>query len=157
MRIVNRRELLFRKNKGKLFIDNYIRKITDLINIDINSIKFEGVEESERIRYLFYDKNKTYQKCGSSNLINSENVTKEILITIKENAQNNCYVFIDRDWEYCGCFLLEDIKLLKENFIFGNSITDDIYLIDNEYKHIYHLDYYEEKDSCYIDFMHEYV
>jgi len=61
------------------------------------------------------------------------------------------YVFIDDDWKYCGCFLIESLSLLNTSFVFGTKIINGVFFISADLKNTIDLDYFEEDNAFYID------
>jgi hypothetical protein len=142
-----RKELLIRKNRCREFHGKYIKKINDLLFIDIESIKFLSLEESDNIRKTICGYKVSTKKYDASN----ENNLKYLIQNLKEN-KGSYYIFIDHDWEYCGCFQINSLGILREDFTFSNYITDDIVFIEDTFFSKLILDYYEMDNQFFIDY-----
>lgn len=119
-----RRELLFRRNKGKLIFDRYTTKISSLFLIDISTINFLSLEESDKIRKSPFNYLQMKSVVEMSEPLMSK-LTKEL-----KKLGGAYYVFIDDDWEYCGCFQIKSLNLIKDTFRFGLDVSDDLVLIN---------------------------
>lgn len=140
-----KREIMFRKNKGKQEIDIYRRKISSLFSVDINSIQLLSLEDSDIIRRTTFKR-----KSQAIDQKISDSYWLSILQDIKLLPEEY-YVFIDNDWEYCGCFKAF-MGLLNETFKFGQEITDDLVLISSSLDRKIALDYYEMNGNFYIEY-----
>jgi hypothetical protein len=144
MELKYRKELLIRKNRCREFYEKYLKKIDDLLLIDTEGIKFLSLEESDFIKTQEIS-NEIYTK--KYNAFEKGDLIRQL----KEN-QGSYYIFIDHDWEYCGCFQVYNLKTINDSFAFGNYITDDIVFIENSFSSKIRLDYYEMNNLFYIDY-----
>jgi hypothetical protein len=142
-----RKELLIRKNKCKEYYGQYLRKIADLFPIDITKFKFLSLEESEYIR-----KKKIERKIHTKRYNASSKSDLNDLIQKLKGCKGIYYIFIDHDWEYCGCFQIENLEMINENFKFGNYITDNLVFIEDTTLSKIILDYYEMDNQFFIDY-----
>jgi hypothetical protein len=141
-----KKELLIRKNRGEQIYDKYLNKITNLFSIDKKNIIFIPLEESDLIR----KKNITNKLSVVSYAVSNPDIYHKIIQEIKKTG-GSYYVFIDHDWEFCGCFQISSLNSLKDSFRFGKLITDDIVLIESSFLSKIAIDYYEMNSLFFID------
>ena len=140
----NKIELLFRKAKSKLIQETYVAKVYNLLEIDnINS--FLSLEESDQ---LFQTKFSTTITCQTPE---GAGYIRCIIDKLNNCNQYGYYIFIDHDWEYCGCIYVKTLDLLNKEFKFGKYIKDRIILIIEDLKQRISLDCYEECGQYYIE------
>jgi hypothetical protein len=144
--LIYRKELLIRKNRCKEFYEKYIKKINSLF-IDIEYIKFLSLEESDKIRKTIFENKAHTKRYDASNKNDLNNLMQNL-----KNCKGSYYVFIDHDWEYCGCFQVNSLEILREDFRFDNYITDDIVFIEKTFFSKTILDYYEMDNQFFIDY-----
>jgi hypothetical protein len=142
-----RKELLIRKNRCREFHGKYIKKISSLLFIDVVNIKFLPLEESDSIRKKFFE-NKVYTKKYDTS---DKNDLNGLIQKIKD-SKGSYYIFIDHDWEYCGCFQINSLGIFREDFTFGSYITDDLVFIEDTFSSKIILDYYEMNNQYFIDY-----
>jgi hypothetical protein len=141
-----KKELIYRKNQSKQIYERYIKKINNLLLIDEKKITFISLEESDSIRMKEISNNYFFVRHD----ISTHGIYSEIIQDLKNKA-GSYYVFIDHDWEYCGCFQMNSLGFLKDKFRFGNLITDDIVFIESSFISKISIDYYEMNNKFYID------
>jgi hypothetical protein len=142
-----RKELLIRKNRCKEFHGKYLMKISNLFLVDTTEIKFLSLEESDLIK-----KKDINHKICNKRYIASNKSDLNSLTELLKNTKGSYYVFIDHDWEYCGCFIINSLDIINENFMFEDYVTDDIVFIENSFLSKIRLDYYEMNNEFYIDY-----
>lgn len=143
---MTRRELLFRKNKGKQLLDDYRKKIDSFIHTDKLWLDLLSLEESDGIRKAVLGKKRKGQLADCD---------VEDLHQIIENLRcenGGYYVFIDEDWKYCGGFFIDDLSVIKEDFTFG-TITDDLVLIKKELNRRIEISYIEDNGKYVIEYV----
>ena len=140
----NRKQILIRKAQGRLLKDRYMEKISDLFHVDTSLTQFIGIEESDQIVHCFYNSGTPLKKTKKTYSLDSNNKISDVLLEVKKCARGEYYVFIDSDWEYCGAFLLNDIEMLNENFVFGKTIIDCFFIVNKNLTDAYLLDYYDD-------------
>ena len=136
---------MFRRNKGKLIFDRYTKKISSIFSIDISMINFLSLEESDMIRK--YPFNYFQMK---SDVEMSESLMSKLTKQLKKLGEAY-YVFIDDDWEYCGCFQISSLNLIKDTFRFGLDISDNLVFINESITQKIVLDYYEMNNKYYLE------
>lgn len=140
-----KKELLYRKANGKKVIESYLSKINSLIYCNIMDLVFIPLEFTDDIL--------------KKSLVNEENSVKrkiepQLLSDFIEKIKDydsGYYVFIDDDWQYCGAFIISSLNMLKEDFVFGSKIINNILLISESFTKYIDLDYYEMNGKYYID------
>lgn len=141
-----KRNLLFRKNRAKLHLSNYQNKILDLFKISPDDINFLTLEESDKIRkYNFTGRIETIR------YKNDEFDIKASMLNICRNYTSPWFVFIDDDWKYCGCFEIDDLSCLNDDFKFGGMISDDIVFINKNCSIKIVYDCFEMDNNHFID------
>ncbi|MBC8733283.1 hypothetical protein [Paraburkholderia sp. UCT2] len=145
--IERRRDVLFRRARGKIIFGEYFEKIGDLLDFDRGSIKFIGLEETDEVlksHFRISGGVPDYSKTIVSSKIG------EIISSIKKRA-GDFYVFIDDDWRYCGAISPMSLNLIKSDFLFGVKILNDVLFVSADYTKKISLDYYENKGVGCID------
>ncbi|MDU8925639.1 hypothetical protein RYD26_12185 [Pasteurellaceae bacterium LIM206] len=132
--MLTKRELLFRKNQSRLYIENYLLKIQSLIKKECKDIEFLPLETTYEIREKLLGKKRN----GKIIDFQGDELNK-IISKIKED-QGEFYVFIDDDWKYCGCFLIDSLEFINDDFSLG-KITDSIQFIDKQFTRRIELDF----------------
>ncbi|KOC86663.1 hypothetical protein [Winslowiella iniecta] len=140
-----KKELLYRKANGKKVIESYLSKINSLIYCDIIDLFFIPLECTDDIlkKSLVDEENSVKRKIEPQLL-------SEFIGKIK-NYDSGYYVFIDDDWQYCGTFIIPSLNMLKEDFVFGGKIINNILLISESFTKYIDLDYYEINGKYYLD------
>ena len=141
-----KKELLYRKSKSKQIYERYKKKIKDLLLISERDITFISLEKSDLIRMKDIGNKYFFVKHD----VSTHDIYSEIIKDLKKK-EGSYYVFIDHDWEYCGCFQIDSFAYLKNDFSFGNLITDDIVFIEKSFISKISIDYYEMNNKFYID------
>lgn len=140
-----KRELIYRRGNGKSILNTYKEKIFSLFNIHDDDITFLTLQETDEIIRSQKENRKEYSKEKFS--VNDS--------TIIFNSIRVCcgeyYIFIDDDWKYCGCFLINSLSLLNTEFVFGTKIINGVFFISVDLKNTIDLDYYEEDNIFYIE------
>ncbi|EJW2002032.1 hypothetical protein QB794_004439 [Salmonella enterica] len=140
-----KRELIYRRGNGKSILDAYKEKILSLFNINYDDITFLSLQQTDEIIYSQRKNRKQYSK---------EKFPANDLMIIFNSIRACCggyYIFIDDDWKYCGCFLVNSLSLLNAEFVFGTKIINGIFFISADLENTIDLDYYEENNVFYIE------
>jgi hypothetical protein len=140
-----KKELLYRKANGKKVIESYLSKINSLIYCNIMDLVFIPLELSDDIlkKSLVGEENSVKRKI-------EPRLLSDFIEKIKD-YDSRYYVFIDDDWQCCGAFTIPSLNMLKEDFVFGHKIINNILLISESFTKYIDLDYYEMDGKYYID------
>ncbi|ELY5855578.1 hypothetical protein ACV6RK_004071 [Cronobacter malonaticus] len=140
-----KKELLYRKAKGKIICESYKAKIASLFKMEPGFLSFIDLEATDNILYKSnaFDTRQTKKRLDVKDL-------SLYLLQLKKSF-GSCYVFLDDDWCYCGAFSVPSLQDLNENFLFGNEILNDVLFISMDLRQSISLDYYEMNNVYYID------
>jgi len=133
-----RKETLFRKLEGRNRKEKYLRKITSLIDGDINPINFVSLEYSDFIANAIVKKNKKATKINVSSFY-------EIIDFFKEKlSKNEFYILMDCDWKYCGMYKANAGSAYNRSYDFIGLGVDDIELLVADMSFCIHIEYYHD-------------
>ncbi|EIX4100208.1 hypothetical protein RA241_004270 [Cronobacter sakazakii] len=140
-----KKELLYRKAKGKIIYESYKAKIASLFKMEPDFLSFIGLESTDNILYKSnaFDIRQTKKRLDVKDL-------SLYLLQLKKSF-GSCYVFLDDDWCYCGAFSVPSLQNLNEHFLFGDEILNDVLFISMDLRQSISLDYYEMNNVYYID------
>ncbi|MCG8707911.1 hypothetical protein JHU04_001109 [Brenneria sp. 4F2] len=140
-----KRELIYRRGNGKRFLTRYKEKIFSLFQCDPEEVTFLSLEETDAI---IFKKPKERLKLSEESF--SATDCGKMLDRLRE-CSSEYYVFIDDDWRYCGAFSIITMRLLKNDFIFGELIENNIFFISKDLRKLIDLDYFEFCGFFYIE------
>ncbi|WP_029591456.1 hypothetical protein [Franconibacter pulveris] len=140
-----KKELFYRRAKGKIIYESYKAKIASLFKMELDALSFIGLEETDNI-------------LSGTNGFDTRQIKKKLdvkdlsvyILELKKNM-DSYYVFLDDDWSYCGAFTVPSLQGLDENFNFGKEVLNDVLFISTDLKKTISLDYYEMNGDYYID------
>ncbi len=141
-----RKELLIRKNWGRLNKNDYERKIDNLFVCRPDNLTFVSLEDSDTILET---------KCGSKHILEKYTpdtfCLKDFMERVLEFELMDWYLYIDSDWYDGGAIYVRCLSLdnINPEFHFGDIITDDIILVSEDRKTKILIDYYEELPNQY--------
>ncbi|EOV0634635.1 hypothetical protein ACOIKT_003950 [Cronobacter turicensis] len=140
-----KKELLYRKAKGKIIYESYKAKIASLFKMELGFLSFIDLEATDNILYKSnaFDTRQTKKRLDVKDL-------SLYMLQLKKSF-GSCYVFLDDDWCYCGAFSVPSLQELNENFLFGDEILNDVLFISMDLRQSISLDYYEMNNVYYID------
>ncbi len=140
-----KKELLYRRAKGKIIYESYKAKIAALFKMELDGLSFIGLEETDNILLGTnrFDNMQIKKKLDVKDL-------SVYILELKE-SMGSYHVFLDDDWSYCGAFTVPSLQGLNENFIFGKEVVDDVLFISTDLQKSISLDYYEMNSTYYID------
>ncbi|EPO1792827.1 hypothetical protein ACT7BH_004270 [Cronobacter turicensis] len=140
-----KKELLYRKAKGKIIYESYKAKIASLFKMELGFLSFIDLEATDNILYKSnaFDTRQTKKRLDVKDL-------SLYMLQLKKSF-GSCYVFLDDDWCYCGAFSVPSLQELNESFLFGDEILNDVLFISMDLRQSISLDYYEMNNVYYID------
>lgn len=140
-----KKELLYRKAKGKMIYELYKAKIASLFKMEPDFLSFIDLEATDNILYKSnaFDTRQTKKRLDVKDL-------SLYMLQLKKSF-GSCYVFLDDDWCYCGAFSVPSLQELNENFLFGDEVLNDVLFISMDLRQSISLDYYEMNNVYYID------
>ncbi|PQX92474.1 hypothetical protein C5930_18165 [Cronobacter sakazakii] len=140
-----KKELLYRKARGKIIYESYKIKIASLFKMEPDCLTFLDLETTDNIlsKSNAFDTRKTKKKLDIKDL-------KPYILELKKILGPH-YVFLNEDWIYCGAFTVPSLQELNEDFHFDNEILNDVLFISMDLRQSISLDYYEMNGVYYID------
>jgi hypothetical protein len=148
-----KRNLLFRKNHGRIIFDDYLLKIQDLFNVSSDQIVPFDLEKTDDILsgHIKAEQDiNIFQHIIKYTITEKGSIAQE-MARLSENIKGPYYVLVDRDWEYCGAFTIASIDSIRKEFIFGNEVSDDVSFISFDLLMSISFDFYQINGEYYID------
>ncbi|EOI3468266.1 hypothetical protein ACMSWU_001346 [Cronobacter turicensis] len=140
-----KKELLYRRARGKIIYESYKIKIASLFKMEPDCLTFLDLETTDNIlsKSNAFDTRQTKKRLDIKDL-------NPYILDIKK-FRGPYYVFLDDDWSYCDAVTAPSLQELNENFLFGKEVLDDVLFISEDLRQSISLDYYEVNDVYYID------
>lgn len=112
----NDRDRLFRANKGRLKIKEYIGFLNSLLKINLDVSSFLNLSETDRINQIYFEQFSTVEK----KIKNKIEIDDTSLLNLEINNVSNFYkdkfgYLLGHNSEYCGTVLLP-FELLIKNY-----------------------------------------
>lgn len=149
---MNRKELLIRQNEGRREIDDYISKLSSILNTIIQRSDFIDLETTDELKQKFFEGYKTSSKIFNKTYsINEENALNNDIITLRPQFQDKEAYLITKLSEICGAVKILAIKAIDNYKSIIELDGDSLNLISINGKTCFYLDYYEEYGSFFYE------
>lgn len=147
MNINDKRELLFRKQRGKTYLQKYFQELNTLLNKDLGEYKILDLEETDRIingikdSYCFkeriiFDQRKTYLDYYFHQYL--------------QFNQSKVYLFTNYSID-CGITILDNLNMFKTDFDFYSEHAGLISLISEDLLTKIVLDFEEQNGQYFLE------
>jgi hypothetical protein len=145
MDIQKKKELLFRRNKGKRIERAYLKKIGSIYEGSL-PLEFLDLNKTDTIRENAWNSTSLFSE---KKIKATKENTYQLIQEIKDLfSGDSFYIYIDDDWKYCGAFGVGSLDGIKDDFYF-DLIKDDIVFVNE--KLFIMLDFHSEKSDFFID------
>lgn len=151
MDLKDKREYLFRKQRGKTYLSKYLEELNAILDTAKGSYQVLSLEETDRI----------LQRSAES--INKEKVLKyQLEFDHKEEFLIDCMIECNRLLsgmiylftgysEDCGLAVVDTLMMLKPDFSFTSEHAGLISIISGDLSNKILLDFYEENNEYFLE------
>jgi hypothetical protein len=131
-----KRELLYRKARGKTAFNTYKAKIQFLLNKEVDDSLFLDLIETDRL----------ITRLTEGIKISTEHFEFTTMRNCFEFASpkittGSYFVLLDADWRYCGAYAHDGIPIFNSTFDFNKFYSDEIRLISTDFSTEITIDY----------------
>lgn len=131
-----RRELLYRKARGKIVFHLYKEKIQLLLDKEINDSLFLDLLQKDCLITKLTEGIKI-----STEHFEFATTGKCFEFASPKITTGSYFILIDADWRYCGAYMHEDPPILNPTFDFNKFHSDEIRLISADFSTEITIDY----------------
>jgi hypothetical protein len=146
MTLEYKRSLLFRKAQGKINMDSYFGKITNLTDVNCNDLTLLSLEESD----LIINKIK-HMSIVDETILDMKNTNDLCAFITEEVCNTDFYLLIDEDWKNCGICFMRSGVIFNGKYDFDKMVSDEIRVISADFSFQIQSDY--DSGDIFCNFM----
>ncbi|NUU69206.1 hypothetical protein HQN64_24435 [Enterobacteriaceae bacterium BIT-l23] len=146
MMLEYKRSLLFRKVQGKINMDSYFGKITNLTDVNCNDLTLLSLEESD----LIINKIK-HMSVVDETILDMKNTNDLCAFITEEVCNTDFYLLIDKDWKNCGICFMRSGVIFNGKYDFDKMVSDEIRVISTDFSFQIQSDY--DSGDIFCNFM----
>lgn len=141
-----KRNIIFRKAQGKIVMESYLNKITEITGQARDELTLLSLEETD----LIINKLKAINPMDKIEVI-VKNMPELCDFMTSKTHDSDFYLLIDEDWKNCGVCFIKSGVIFNGKYDFDKMVSDEIRVISSDFSFQIQSDY--ESGDIYCEFI----